>query len=242
MIKRMFAFALFLTLTPHLQQASKTRSIEEFPQVNLVSITPDAEKNIAYITRVSNPKNQENETFAGLIRYCIREGHWSVFEQAFMTMEINTTLPIATQILRHRSFSFQQFSQRYASAELLVDDIPMPDLRTQDHKNRQNSFDSLTAEEKAEWHKKITAAFVPLFDLYKEMLEAGIAKESARFILPQATPTRLYMSGSIRSWIHYIDLRCGNGTQKEHAEIAEMCKTVFAKELPIIAKALGWTS
>jgi thymidylate synthase (FAD) len=218
-----------------------SRKIQSLPNVNLVSITPDAEKTIAYITRVSNPDNQENDKYKGLIAYCIRNKHWSPFEQAFMTMEIETSLAIATQILRHRSFTFQQFSQRYGSANEITDQIVPPHLRKQDHKNRQNSIDNLTEEEQTMWEEKMDKVLAPVFDLYKEMLDADIAKECARFILPQATPTRMYVSGSIRSWIHYIELRSANGTQKEHMEVAEKCKEIFIQELPTIAKALGWT-
>lgn len=233
-------FALLFAPVITAKSTKKTRKVENLPSVKLIAITPDAEKTIAYIARVSNPKNQENKKYAGLIRYCIKNDHWSILEQAFITMEIETTLPIATQILRHRSFTFQQFSQRYGAATMLVDDIPMPHLRMQDHKNRQNSLDTLSEEEQAEWHKKIKEVFVPIFDLYKDLLEAGVARECARFLLPQATPTRLYMSGSIRSWIHYINLRTGNGTQKEHMEVAEKCKQVFIENLPIVSEALGW--
>lgn len=248
MIKPISSLLLLAPLFSHIKATEplqeKTiqidRKIQKLPHVSLVSITPNTEEIIAYVARVSNPKNQENKNYAGLIRYCIKNGHWSILEQAFMTLEIETTLPIATQLLRHRSFTFQQFSQRYAAATMLVDDIPMPHLRMQDHKNRQNSFDALSEEEQAMWHEKIKDVFVPLFALYQEMLDAGIAKECARFILPQATPTRLYMSGSIRSWVHYISLRTGNGTQKEHMQVAEQCKAIFIEQLPVIAKALGW--
>lgn len=235
-----FAMAKTDNSAPKQKKKKVVRKVQDLPNVKLVSITPDAEKTIAYVARVSNPKNQENKKFAGLIRYCVRNGHWSILEQAFMTLEIETTLPIATQILRHRSFTFQQFSQRYAAATMLVDDIPMPHLRMQDYKNRQNSLDKLTDEEQAEWHEKIKDVFTPVFDLYKDMLDAGIAKECARFLLPQATPTRLYMSGTIRSWAHYIELRTGNGTQKEHMDVAEKCKAIFIEQLPIVAEALGW--
>lgn len=209
--------------------------------VDFVAITPDAESTIAYIARVSNPANQENENFAGLISYCIKHHHWSVFEQAFMTLEINTSRAIGTQILRHRSFTFQEFSQRYADSSLICsEEIPLPDLRSQDYKNRQNSHDDLTDEQKAYWNGQIKGLFTQTLRLYQEMLAAGIAKESARFVLPQIMPTRIYMTGSIRSWIHYIELRSGNGTQKEHMEIANMCKQIFTEQLPTISKALGW--
>lgn len=215
-------------------------SISHSDSVAFVSITPDAEKNIAYIARVSNPKNQGNENFAGLIKYCISHHHWSVFEQAFMTLEIETSRAICMQLLRHRSFTFQQFSQRYADNTLLTDEIPLPDLRTQDLKNRQNSIDDLTPEQKAHWEEKISALFAKCMGLYQEMLAAGIAKECARFILPEAMPAKIYMSGSIRSWIHYIELRSANGTQLEHMKIAHECKKIFTEQLPVISKALGW--
>ena len=210
--------------------------------VKLVSSTPDAEKLMAYVARVSNPNNQDNDKFAGLLRYCIKHGHWSVFEQAYMTVEINTTRGLAAQILRHRSFTFQEFSQRYADTNLLADEIPMFDLRSQDLKNRQNSNDDVPQNKKQDLQEKIAEHFVQSMDLYNELLANGIAKECARFVLPLATPTRLYMSGSIRSWIHYIDLRSAHGTQKEHMDIAEGCRDIFKEQFPIIAEALDWNS
>ena len=210
--------------------------------VKLISVTPDAEKNIAYCARVSNPNNQENEKIAGLLKYCINHKHWSIFEQAFMTLEINTTRGLAAQILRHRSFTYQEFSQRYADSSLLADQIPMFDLRRQDTKNRQNSIDDIDDFTKQEFEIQIQRHFASAMDLYQAMLDKGIAKECARFVLPLATPTKLYMSGSVRSWIHYIDLRSANGTQKEHMDIANECKCLFAGQFPVIAEALGWTS
>jgi thymidylate synthase (FAD) len=209
--------------------------------VKLISVTPDAEKNIAYCARVSNPNNQENEKIAGLLKYCINHKHWSIFEQAFMTLEINTTRGLAAQILRHRSFTYQEFSQRYADSSLLADQIPMFDLRRQDTKNRQNSIDDIDDFTKQEFEIQIQRHFASAMDLYQAMLDKGIAKECARFVLPLATPTKLYMSGSVRSWIHYIDLRSANGTQKEHMDIANECKCLFAGQFPVIAEALGWT-
>lgn len=209
--------------------------------VKLISVTPDAEKNIAYCARVSNPSNQENEKIAGLLKYCINHKHWSIFEMAFMTLEINTTRGLAAQILRHRSFTYQEFSQRYADSSLLGDRIPMIDLRRQDTKNRQNSIDDVDPFTKQELEIAIDRHFVSSMDLYKQMLNVGIAKECARFVLPLATPTKIYMSGSVRSWIHYIDLRSANGTQKEHMDIANECKCIFAGQFPVIAEALGWT-
>ena len=209
-------------------------------KVSKVSVTPDAEKTIGYIARVSNPKNQENPKVSGLLSYCIKHQHWSVFEQAFMTLEIETTRGLAAQILRHRSFTFQEFSQRYADTNLLADEIPMFDLRSQDLKNRQNSIDDIPKNKKADLQARIAEYFVDSMDLYNELLANGIAKECARFVLPLATPTRLYMTGSIRSWIHYIDLRSAHGTQKEHMDIAEECRSIFKEEFPIISEALQW--
>ncbi len=208
--------------------------------VKLISVTPDAEKHIAYCARVSNPQNQDNESFEGLLKYCIKHQHWSIFEQSFMTVEIETTRGIAAQVLRHRSFTFQEFSQRYADSSLLSDYIPVPDLRRQDNKNRQNSIDDIGEYEKLTLQSKIQEHFSQGMNLYKELLSHGIAKECARFVLPLATPTRLYMSGSLRSWLHYIDLRSSNGTQKEHMEIAEMCKNIFKEQFPIISAAKEW--
>ena len=209
-------------------------------QVKLVSVTPDAEKHIAYCARVSNPSNQENDNYAGLLRYCIKHRHWSIFEQAFMTVEIETTRGLAAQILRHRSFTFQEFSQRYADSSLLSKTIPLPELRRQDTKNRQNSIDDLDEEFVRLSQKQIQTYFEQGMSLYQHLLDNGVAKECARFVLPLATPTRLYMSGSLRSWMHYIDLRSANGTQKEHMEIAEMCKALFSEQFPVIAEALEW--
>ena len=157
-----------------------------------------------------------------------------------MTVEINTTRGLAAQILRHRSFTFQEFSQRYADTNLLAEEIPMFDLRHQDYKNRQNSTDDVPKNKKADLQYKIAEHFVEAMDLYNELLASGIAKECARFVLPLATPTRIYMTGSVRSWIHYIDLRSAHGTQKEHMDIANECKRIFSEQLPIVAEALDW--
>ena len=207
----------------------------------LVSVTPDAEKNIAYCARVSNPNNQDSNSIAGLLNYCIKHKHWSIFEMAFMTLEINTNRGIAAQILRHRSFTYQEFSQRYADASLLDDEIPIPDLRRQDHKNRQNSIDDISGNKRKNYEAAIRELFAKSKYLYDLMLKDGVAKECARFVLPLATPTRIYMSGSIRSWIHYIELRSANGTQKEHMDIALSCKDIFINNFPIISEALGWS-
>ena len=208
--------------------------------VELLSITPEAEKTMAYIARVSNPKNQANEDFSRLLSYCIKNEHWSVFEQSFMTLQIETNRGIAAQILRHRSFTFQEFSQRYADSSQLGN-IPIPELRRQDIKNRQNSISDLPDEIKNKFIDQIKEHFKNASNLYEEMLEAGIAKECSRFILPLATPTRIYMTGSCRSWIHYINLRTANGTQKEHMDIAHECKKIFSKEYPIVSSALNWS-
>ena len=208
--------------------------------VKLVSITPDAEKNMAYVARVSNPKNQDNDKFAGLLSYCIKHGHWSVFEQAYMTLEINTTRGLAAQILRHRSFTYQEFSQRYADANLLSEKIPLPKLRRQDAKNRQNSTDDIDPFVVQKYDILMEEHFKASMDLYNKMLEDGIAKECARFVLPLCTPTRIYMTGSCRSWIHYINLRSAHGTQKEHMVIAEACRKVFTEQFPAVSEALEW--
>lgn len=219
---------------------AKIISASVMPNVTLLSITPEVEKTIAYVARVSNPANQSNEHFAGLLKYCIMHHHWSIFEQAFMTLEIETSRAVCLQLLRHRSFTFQQFSQRYADNSLLACEIPLPVLRVQDLHNRQNSIDCLSDEDKTYWNERMTLLFADVMRLYQDMLRAGIAKESARFILPEIMPARIYMSGSIRSWIHYIELRTANGTQKEHMQVAELCKEIFIQEMPIIAQALGW--
>lgn len=208
--------------------------------VKFISATPDAEKLISYCARVSNPSNQDNENYSKLLKYCIDHQHWSIFEQAFMTLQIETTRGIAAQILRHRSFTYQEFSQRYADTTLLSDNIPLFELRRQDTKNRQNSINNIEDTVKSKWNTKIREHFAKAKSIYDGMLEDGIAKECARFVLPLATPTRLYMSGSIRSWAHYISLRSGHGTQKEHMLIANEAKEIFKQQFPITAEALGW--
>tara|TARA_X000000368_G_scaffold127463_1_gene100141 strand:+ start:1342 stop:1989 length:648 start_codon:yes stop_codon:yes gene_type:complete len=208
--------------------------------VSLISVTPDAEKTIGYIARVSNPNNQDNPKVAGLLSYCIKHGHWSVFEQAHMTLEIETTRGLAAQILRHRSFTYQEFSQRYADSSMLADVIPLPKLRRQDTKNRQNSTDDLDRFIVQDFELEMQKHFAEGMKLYKKMLDEGVAKECARFVLPLATPTKLYMTGSIRSWIHYIDLRSAHGTQKEHMVIAEACRDIFIEQFPATAEALNY--
>ena len=206
----------------------------------LVSITPKAEETIAYIARVSNPKNQDNDQYEGLLKYMIEHSHWSPFEQAYMTIEIQTSLAIATQILRHRSFTYQQFSQRYDEKNLINESIDLPDLRRQDTKNRQNSIDDISEDVKAHFNLRIRKHFDESTQLYNDLLDQGVAKESARFVLPQATTTRMYMTGTIRSWMHYIDLRSGHGTQKEHMDIANQIKDIFKENMPVIASTMKW--
>ena len=210
--------------------------------VKLISVTPDAEKHMAYCARVSNPNNQENEKFSGLLKYCVKHQHWSIFEQAYMTLELNTTRGIAAQVLRHRSFTYQEFSQRYADSSLLAKKIPLPELRRQDTKNRQNSIDDVDEFRVQKFEMLIQDHFSQAMDLYKNMLDEGIAKECARFVLPLACPTKIYMTGSVRSWIHYIDLRSANGTQKEHMDLALGAKEIFCEQFPAVAEAMEWNS
>jgi thymidylate synthase (FAD) len=205
-------------------------------QVSLIHITPNAEELISYMARVSNPANQHNtQTSARLIKYLIDHKHWSPFEMVNMCVEIETTRSIAAQILRHRSFSFQEFSQRYA--EVSTPSV-MPELRRQDVKNRQNSIDDLSTETKDVMDEKISRLFCQAENVYNELLEAGVAKECAREVLPLATPTRLYMNGTIRSWLHYVDLRTSNGTQKEHAQIAAQVQDILYSQIPNVCEAM----
>ena len=207
--------------------------------VDLISITPDAEKTMAHIARVSNPNNQDNPNYAGLLRYCIKHNHWSVFEQSSMTLEIETTRAIAAQILRHRSFTFQEFSQRYAKSNELGK-IELPDLRKQDLKNRQNSTDDLDPFVKQKLEAQMITLFSSAQSLYNQMIDEGVAKECARMVLPLCTPTKIYMTGSCRSWVHYIDLRSAHGTQKEHMEVVSQIKSIFTEQFPTVSEALGW--
>lgn len=208
----------------------------------LISVTPDAEQTMAYIARVSNPSNQNNEKYAGLLGYCIKHNHWSVFEQSSMTLEIETTRAIAAQILRHRSFTFQEFSQRYADSSMLANKISLPELRRQDIKNRQNSIDDLDPFVKQNLELQMQTLFDSSMALYQQMLERGVAKECARNVLPLCVGTRIYMTGSCRSWIHYVNLRTANGTQKEHMQVAESCKQIFIEQFPTVSEALGWSN
>ena len=203
---------------------------------SLVHITPNAEELISYMARVSNPSNQNNtQTSARLIKYLIEHSHWSPFEMVNMCVEISTTRSIAAQILRHRSFSFQEFSQRYAQVTTMPE---IPELRTQDLKNRQNSIDNLDEVLDKKFQFEIAKHYVESYRLYQDMLDAGIAKECAREVLPLAAPTKLYMNGSIRSWLHYCDLRTAHGTQKEHAQIAGQVQDLLYKHLPNVCEAM----
>lgn len=198
-----------------------------------------AEDLITYTARVSNPANQMNtESAPKLVAYLVKNKHWSPLEMVHMTVEITTSRAIAQQILRHRSFSFQEFSQRYAEAT----DFEMYEARRQDNKNRQNSVDDMDQETK-DWFEKSQKIIQRRAQyIYKQALDKGIAKEQARFVLPLGTQTKLYMCGSVRSWVHYLELRCGNGTQKEHKDIADAIKGVFIQQFPRIAEALNWQS
>jgi len=207
-------------------------------QVQLIHSTPNGDNLIAYMARVSNPANQSNtETSGKLISYLIKHKHWSPFEMVNMCVEIHTTRSIAQQILRHRSFSFQEFSQRYAQ---VVDSPVIPDLRRQDSKNRQNSIDDFDPVEKQHFQIQLQQHYDQSLHLYQQMLQAGVAKECAREVLPLSTPTKMYMNGSLRSWIHYCDLRCGNGTQLEHKIIADQCKELIIQQFPLVSEALGY--
>nr|AIA15744.1 Thymidylate synthase complementing protein [uncultured bacterium] len=217
-------------------QANGSVTMNELEEVRLISLTPRAEETMAYCARVSNPDNQDNPQVAGLLKYCIKHGHWSVFEQANMVLEINTCRAIAPQILRHRSFSFQEFSQRYARATHFV----AHQARRQDQKNRQNSIDDLDSATQAWFLSAQSEIWELAHARYSEALERGIAKESARALLPLSTATRLYMNGTVRSWIHYIQLRSGVETQLEHRRIALRCRDIFKENLKEVAAALGW--
>jgi thymidylate synthase (FAD) len=216
-----------------LEKAHKSSNL-----VELISITPEAERIMGYCARVSNPNNQLNPDVSKLLAYCIKHGHWSVFETASMTLQIKTSRAISAQILRHRSFTFQEFSQRYAAVD--ESGLVVYAARRQDDKNRQNSIDDLPDEIKKEWEQRQIDNWKKSFEHYTWALNNGIAKECARFVLPLGCSTTLYMSGTIRSWIHYINLRSANGTQKEHVDIANECKAIFCRELPSLSKALNW--
>jgi len=202
--------------------------------VKLISITPNAENIIAYCARVSS-SNQDNPNIKGLLKYCAKHGHWSVFEMANMVIEVNTTRAIGEQIIRHRSLTTQVFSQRYAKVE---QDLEIPKLRRQDLKNRQHSINDLDEELVNELQNEIIEHFKKTKDLYNILLDKGVAKECARSILPMNSPTRIYINGTVRSWVHYLQVRCGNGTQLEHMEIANKIKEIFKEQLPIIYEAV----
>ena len=207
--------------------------------VKLISITPEAENIITYCARVSSPDNQDNhETAAKLLRYCIKNRHWSIFEMANMCVEINTTRAISAQFIRHKSISVQEFSARYQDVSVLGKSV-IPHLRRQDKKNRQNSIDDLNAEDVSGYYRRISSLFEDAEHLYQEMVSNGVAKECARSVLPMASPTRLYANANIRSWITYIALRESHGTQLEHKKIAKDIKAIFCGQLPSIAAALG---
>ena len=205
---------------------------------SLIHITPNAEELITYMARVSNPANQSNtETSAKLIKYLIDQEHWSPMEMVNMCVEINTTRSIAAQILRHRSFSFQEFSQRYADVTTIGSPV-IPSLRRQDIKNRQSSIDDLDVSKKESYYRRIHQLFAESEDLYREMVSNGVAKECARDVLPMSSPSRLYMNGTVRSWLHYCDLRCGKGTQLEHQVIANQVKAILMNSLPTVSQAM----
>ena len=211
--------------------------MKDMSKVTLIHSTQGGDELIAYMARVSNPTNQHNKDSSKLIKYLIKHKHWSPFEMVNMCVEINTTRSISAQILRHRSFSFQEFSQRYASVEELELPTP-PDLRLQDPKNRQNSIDS-DGIDKLNWQGSIQLHYSHAYRLYQNLLADGIAKECAREVLPMGSPTRLYMNGTLRSWIHYCELRTGNGTQKEHRDIAEACKQLIKTEFPLTYEVIS---
>ncbi len=205
---------------------------------SLVHATPDGDKLIAYMARVSNPANQDNQNSKGLIKYLIKHKHWSPFEMVNMCVEINTTRSIAAQILRHRSFSFQEFSQRYSDVNDLGEPLIFPALRRQDTTNRQNSIDDINHHDQQLWLSMISKHYRESMGLYEAMIKSGIAKECAREVLPLASPTKMYMNGTLRSWIHYIDLRTHESTQKEHRLIANSIKTLVRGNFPLIYKAI----
>ena len=222
-----FSFAIRKPQSSHMTQTHTAK---------LISITPNAEDQIAFCARVSNPKNQENhDTAPRLLRYCITNNHWSPFEMANMVVSVTTTRSIAAQILRHRSFSFQEFSQRYAEVTLRPE---LPEMRRQDTKNRQNSTDDLSAEVVGRCDALVASSIVVAMKTYQDLISMGVAKECAREVLPLATPTTLFMNGTIRSWLHYVSLRSGNGTQKEHRIIADDVRKIMQQQLPSVALAM----
>ena len=203
----------------------------------LLWVTPEAERLIVKTARVSAPQNENNlATGPRLLKYLIKHKHWSPFEMANMCLEIHTQRDISAQIIRHRSFSFQEFSQRYAETE----QAKIPKFRRQDSRNRQNSIDDLT-DEQIDLLEELTYKHIKEgYELYQTMLEMGVAKETARRHLPMCSPTRIYMNGTLRSWIHYIDLRTDPGTQWEHRTIANQAKIIFEQQFPVISEALWY--
>lgn len=203
-------------------------------KVDFIHCTPDAERLIVEMARVSNPANKDNwETGPKLLKYLIKHKHWSPFEMASMCVMIETERDIAAQILRHRSFSFQEFSTRYA----VTKPAEVPAFRRQDEKNRQSSHDDIPEDDEIRFRSAAAQVIGKAFGVYESMLAQGVAKETARRILPLCTPTTLYMHGTLRSWIHYIELRTANGTQLEHQEIARACRSIFMQQFPVIAEA-----
>lgn len=208
-------------------------------RISLIAITPNIEEVMVYVARVSSPKSQAEGNNPGkLLKYCLEHRHWSVFEHGFITLEINTSRTIARQILRHRSFSFSEFSQRYSE---VIEKPIFTNARRQDTKNRQNSIDDMSDEDKCYWWNAQDEVWNLAYAHYKDALKNGVSKENARALLPEGmTPSRLYMSGSVRSWLTYLDVRCGNGTQLEHSEIANQCKDILRPLLPLIFEAKEW--
>lgn len=207
-------------------------------KTSLVWITPDAERVIAHCARVSNPANQDNPDIEGLLRYCARNRHWSIFEMANACVEIETSRAITAQIARHRSFTFQEFSQRYAQ----VQEFEPSEIRRQDVKNRQSSIDDLSQDVRDWWQREFDLLLDHATKLYGAAVGQGVAKECARMVLPMASRSRMYMNGTIRSWIHYLELRTHEHTQKEHRDVALGIRDILAEQLPVIARAVGWTS
>lgn len=223
----------FLTMTLSEVNELTAGSLDD----ELIQTLTSPEGIMAYAARVSSPK-QTNPKYAGLLKYCIEHQHWSVFEMVTAMFEVNTSRMISQQILRHRSFTFQEFSQRYAAVD--ESGVIIYVARRQDVKNRQNSIDDLSDEIKAEWEKRQLENWKTSFAHYQWALDNGIAKECARAVLPLATKTKIYMSGTLRSWIHYCGLRGGHGTQKEHMDVALAIKSSLARKFPITSEALGW--
>lgn len=206
-------------------------------QVKLVSVTPDAEKLIVYCARVSSPQNQGNEeTGSKLLAYCLKNEHWSVFETASMTLEVETSRAISAQIIRHRSFTFQEHSQRYAEST----EFEPVRARRQAEKNRQSSVDDLPMSTREWFAEALQLHQDRALTAYDHAIKLGVAKECARFFLPMSVRTRLYMTGSIRSWVHYIKLRTKPDTQEEHRLIAEKCKRIFVEQFPVVSATLEW--